>query len=82
VIATAGSDGTIALRTWNADDTPAGGKAEWKFRTLRELIVRKTGAGKGKDIQITALKFIGEVLYHGQDDGKVYSWTIPEQASS
>jgi len=82
VIATAGSDGTIALRTWNADDTPAGGKAEWKFRTLRELIVRKTGAGKGKDIQITALKFIGEVLYHGQDDGKVYSWTIPEQVSS
>lgn len=59
VIATAGSDGTIALRTWNADDTPAGGKAEWEFRTLRELIVRKTGAGRGKDIQITALKFIG-----------------------
>jgi len=46
---------------------------------LRELIVRKTGAGRGKDIQITALKFIGEVLYHGQDDGKVYSWTTPEQ---
>lgn len=59
VIATAGSDGTIVLRTWNTDDTPAGGKAEWKFRTLRELIVRKTSAGRGKDIQITALKFIG-----------------------
>ena len=61
IIATAGSDGTIALRTWNTDDTPAGGKAIWKFRTLRELIVRKTGAGRGRDIQITALKFIGYV---------------------
>lgn len=61
IIATAGSDGTIALRTWSTDDTPAGAKAEWKFRTLRELIVRKTGAGKGRDIQITALKFIGYV---------------------
>jgi len=59
IIATAGPDGTIALRTWNTDDTPAGGKAEWKFRTLRELIVRKTGAGRGRDIQITVLKFIG-----------------------
>jgi len=59
VIATAGPDGTIALRTWNADDTPAEGKAEWKFRTLRELIVRRAGAGRGRDIQITGLKFIG-----------------------
>jgi len=49
------------LRTWNTDDTPAGSKAEWKFRTLRELIVRKTGAGRGRDVQITALKFIGYV---------------------
>lgn len=79
IIATAGSDGMIVLRTWNTDDTPAGGRAEWKFRILRELIVRKSGAGRGRDIQVTALKFIGEVLYHGQDDGKVYSWTIPEQ---
>jgi hypothetical protein len=59
MIATAGSDGTITLRTWDTDETPVGGKAEWKFRILRELIVRKTGAGRGRDIQITALKFIG-----------------------
>ena len=61
IIATAGPNGTIALRTWNTDDTPAGGKAEWRFRTLRELIVRKSGAGRGRDIQITALRFIGYV---------------------
>jgi hypothetical protein len=59
IVATAGSDGTISLRTWTADDTSAGEKAEWKFRTLRELIVRKAGSGRGRDIQITALKFIG-----------------------
>ena len=59
MIATAGSGGTITLRTWDTDETPAEGKAEWKFRILRELIVRKTGAGRGRDIQITALKFIG-----------------------
>ena len=61
ILATAGSDGTIALRTWNTDHTPAGGKAEWRFRTLRELIMRKTGAGRGRDTQITALKFVGYV---------------------
>lgn len=61
VVATAGSDGIITLRTWNADDTPAGGKAEWKFQILRELIVRGAGAERGNDIQITALKFIGQV---------------------
>ena len=63
ILATAGPDGTISLRTWNTDDTPAGGKAEWKFRTLRELIVRKTGAGRGRDIQITALRFVGCVNF-------------------
>ena len=61
VLATAGPDGTIALRTWNTDHTPAGGKAEWRFRTLRELMVRKTGVGRSRDIQITALKFVGYV---------------------
>ena len=61
ILATAGSDGTIALRTWNTDHTPAGEKAEWKFRSLREWIVRRSGAGRGRDIQITALKFVGYV---------------------
>lgn len=61
VLATGGSDGTIALRTWNADKTPPGEKATWEFRTLRDLLVRRLGAGRGRDVPITALKFVGYV---------------------
>jgi hypothetical protein len=62
VLATGGSDGTIALRTWNTDKTPAGEKAKWEFRTLRELLVRKMGAGRGRDVAVTSLRFVGCVL--------------------
>jgi len=78
VLATGGSDGTIALRTWNTNKTPAGKKARWEFRTLRELLVRKMGAGRGRDVAVTSLRFVGETLYHGQEDGKLFSWGLPE----
>lgn len=62
VLATGGSDGTITLRTWNADNTPPGEKARWEFRTLRDLLVKRSGAGRGRDVPITALKFVGYVF--------------------
>jgi hypothetical protein len=52
-----GSLGTITFRTWNADDTPAGEKAQWKFTTLHEYRVRKLDGGEIPTI--TALKFVG-----------------------
>ena len=49
-------DGRIILRTWSADATPDGEKAKWEFVTLRTLKAAKSAG-------ITALKFIGLVLF-------------------
>lgn len=56
VLATA-SLGTITFRTWNADDTPEGEMAQWKFTTLHEYRVRQLD--NGEIPTITALKFVG-----------------------
>src|SRR5947208_1566769 len=45
VIATGGPDGTITVRTWNADSTPEGEKAKWEFVTLRAMKVRPGESG-------------------------------------
>ncbi|EIN04780.1 beach-domain-containing protein [Punctularia strigosozonata HHB-11173 SS5] len=75
ILATGDADGSITLRTWNADDTPEGAKAQWKFVTLRSLEVRKD---RHESPCITALKFVGERLYHGEDTGRTFSWDLPE----
>lgn len=62
VLATGGPDGTITMRTWNADDTPEGEKARWQFRTLRELKVKGPDGerqARGQASVVTALKFVG-----------------------
>lgn len=51
--------GGITLRTWNANDTPVGEKAQWKFTTIHELHCRK--GENGETPTVTALKFIGYV---------------------
>ncbi|KAI9465845.1 beach-domain-containing protein [Lactarius psammicola] len=71
VVATGSPDGKITLRSWNADNTPEGEKAVWEFVTLRVLKAEKPCA-------ITALKFVGEQLYHGDSDGQTYMWDIPD----
>ncbi|KAF8509163.1 beach-domain-containing protein [Hysterangium stoloniferum] len=76
VLATGTVGGTIALRTWDTNETPEGERAQWQFRTLRTLKCRP--ADGGFTSMITALRFIGECLYFGQDNGKVYSWDLPE----
>ncbi|KAF7329558.1 hypothetical protein MKEN_00218700 [Mycena kentingensis (nom. inval.)] len=79
VIATGGSDGSITLRTWTADGTPEGEKAVWEFLTMRVMKVRPpTGHGHDRLPAITALKFSGEDLYHGEGTGKTFAWTLPE----
>ncbi|KAJ7151346.1 beach-domain-containing protein [Mycena crocata] len=78
VIATGGSDGTITLRTWTADGTPEGEAAVWEFLTIRSMKVRSVGQGIDRPPAVTALKFYGEDLYHGEETGKSFLWTLPE----
>ncbi|EKM53226.1 uncharacterized protein PHACADRAFT_210920 [Phanerochaete carnosa HHB-10118-sp] len=81
VLATGSPDGTITLRTWNTDNTPEGEKAVWKFVTLKKVKVKTpdgAAAPRGALPCITALRFVGESLYHGEDSGKVYSWNLPD----
>ncbi|KDQ53971.1 hypothetical protein JAAARDRAFT_61057 [Jaapia argillacea MUCL 33604] len=80
VLATGGPDGTITLRTWNADGTPEGQRAQWEFVTMRFLKLREyeDEDRSPRAPSVTALKFVGECLYHGEDTGRVYSWDLPE----
>lgn len=76
LLATGAPDGTITLRTWNAEKTPEGEKARWEFVTLRTLTARPAASGEQPDI--TALKFLGESLCHGENTGKSFMWTLPD----
>ncbi|KAF9479125.1 beach-domain-containing protein [Pholiota conissans] len=76
VLATGGPDGTITLRTWTADGTPEGEKARWEFLTIRTMKV--TMVAHSRPPAITALKFLGESLYHGEETGKSYLWNLPD----
>jgi len=79
VLATGGSDGTITLRTWSTDGTPAGEKAKWEFLTMRTLNVRHVERERtNRSPCVTSLKFIGETLCHGEDTGKAFLWTLPD----
>lgn len=60
VLAT-GSNGTITLRSWNADDTPDGETAQWKWVMLHEYKCKKVEGGEVP--AVTALKFVGYVLF-------------------
>ncbi|KAF8208087.1 hypothetical protein K438DRAFT_1667321 [Mycena galopus ATCC 62051] len=75
VLATGGSDGTITLRTWTTDGTPEGEAAVWEFLTIRTMKIR---AVVDRPPGVSALKFYGEELYHGEDSGKSFLWTLPE----
>jgi len=57
VLATGGPDGSITLRTWTADGTPEGEKAQWEFLTIRTMKVRMVGHHRPP--AVTALKFLG-----------------------
>jgi len=75
VLATGTNHGTINLRTWTwAKDDPESGN--WDFKTLRTLKCRPDVDKRTP--KITALAFVGESLYHGQDGGQTYSWNLPD----
>ena len=57
VLATGGPDGSITLRTWTADGTPEGERAQWEFLTIRTMKVRMLG--QNRPPSVTALKFLG-----------------------
>ncbi|KAG6877945.1 hypothetical protein C0993_001803 [Termitomyces sp. T159_Od127] len=69
VLATGGPDGSIVLRTWTADGTPEGEKAQWEFVTIKTLKVRMVNRGIARPPCVTALKFLGETLIHGTSSG-------------
>ncbi|KAF9014685.1 beach-domain-containing protein [Hymenopellis radicata] len=75
VLATGGSDGSIVLRTWTADGTEANEEARWEFVTIRSMKVR---AIAGRSPAVTALKFLGESLCHGEETGKSFMWSLPD----
>ncbi|EAU86631.2 hypothetical protein CC1G_07289 [Coprinopsis cinerea okayama7 len=77
ILATGGPDGTITLRTWTADGTPVGEKAQWEFLVVRVLKAR-SGGKSGRRSGVSALKFLGESLYHGEETGKSFIWSLPE----
>ncbi|KAG8690949.1 hypothetical protein FRC11_007896 [Ceratobasidium sp. 423] len=84
--------GEIVLRTWKpkpppTDDSslaprrPANGDGppRWDFITLRSLSLQTEGVGLAMRMpRVTALKFVGESLFHGDEAGRVYSWTLPD----
>ncbi|KAL5513687.1 BPH1 [Sanghuangporus vaninii] len=76
ILATGSESGAIVLRTWSAADTPKGEKAQWKFFTLRKLWCRE--AFDGTRSKVSSVQFIGETLYHGDADGRVFTWDLPE----
>lgn len=61
LIATGAPDGTITLRTWNANSTPEGEKAQWKFVTLKTLKVKSESRFRSSIPCVTALRFVGYV---------------------
>ncbi|KAI0067044.1 beach-domain-containing protein [Artomyces pyxidatus] len=71
ILATGHPDGKVTLRTWNTDKTPPGQKAVWEFVTLRTMQSQQ-------HCPITVLKFVGERLYHGDSEGRVFSWDLPD----
>ncbi|KAI8986856.1 beach-domain-containing protein [Trametes punicea] len=78
LLATGGPDGMITLRTWNTESTPQGEKARWEFVTLKTLKVKTEGRFRSAIPCVTALKFVGESLYHGEDTGRLYGWELPD----
>ncbi|KAI0746713.1 beach-domain-containing protein [Daedaleopsis nitida] len=78
LIATGAPDGTIALRTWDANSTHEGEKAQWRFVTLKTLKVKSESRFRSSIPCVTALRFVGESLYHGEDTGKLYGWELPD----
>ena len=36
------------------------------------------GSRMGRIPKVTAVKFIGESLCHGEDSGKAFMWTLPD----
>ncbi|KAF4607270.1 hypothetical protein EYR38_001331 [Pleurotus pulmonarius] len=77
ILAIGCSDGAISLLTWTADGTPEGEKAQWEFLTIRTMKVRMSGRANRLPA-VTALKFVGESLAHGEETGKSFMWSLPD----
>ena len=54
ILAVGHAGGSVALYTWNAEDTPKGARAQWGFLKVRDL-----EAEKNSSASITSLNFIG-----------------------
>ncbi|KAH7890525.1 hypothetical protein F5I97DRAFT_1922982 [Phlebopus sp. FC_14] len=70
VLAAGCADGSVQLYTWNADGTPPGCKAQWEFVKIRTLEPEPSNSAS-----ITALRFVGEILWVGDSSGTLSRWT-------
>ncbi|QRV82972.1 beige protein [Ceratobasidium sp. AG-Ba] len=85
--------GEISLKTWKPKPcvsegsitdssrcvAPGFGKPKWDFTHLRTLRLQTEGMSAATRMpRVTSLKFVGESLFHGDEAGRVYSWTLPE----
>ena len=59
ILATGSAEGSITLRTWNANDTPPGEKAKWRLCTVRDLRLRREPEFPSWRPTVTALMFVG-----------------------
>lgn len=55
ILATGHADGSVALYTWNAEDTPKGVRARWSFIKVRDLEAENNASVS----DISSLDFIG-----------------------
>ncbi|KAG8984948.1 hypothetical protein FRB94_005904 [Tulasnella sp. JGI-2019a] len=73
ILASGATDGTITIRTWNADSTEPGEKAKWEFITLHTLRCREEN---GVMSSVESLRFASETLWHGDNAGNTYQWLL------
>ncbi|KAJ3575407.1 hypothetical protein NP233_g1115 [Leucocoprinus birnbaumii] len=83
ILGTGATDGTITLWTWKhqgsevkPDDTLPQVQPRWKLAEVRRLKARSLV--NGRPPCITALRFSGEKLFHGEETGKCFSWVLPD----
>ncbi|KAF5354041.1 hypothetical protein D9756_006953 [Leucocoprinus leucothites] len=81
ILGTGATDGTITLWTWKhesseVEDTHTEVLPRWVFVEVRRLKARNLISGRPPCI--TALKFSGEKLFHGEETGKCFAWALPD----
>ncbi|KAF9449865.1 beach-domain-containing protein [Macrolepiota fuliginosa MF-IS2] len=76
ILGTGAPDGSITLWTWKHVEPTDWNQEGWTFAEVRRMKVRNLPNGRSPCI--TALTFSGERMYHGEETGKSFIWTLPD----